>query len=224
MKKITVYTFCIAFLAAGMASCAKTTKGKLTKEWKVVSYEKTRVGINQSGSSTNSTTSKISMTETSFIHENTHVDNNGAVVTDYYEDGLVNSHVLTMKKDGTWSWTKDITYVFNSGSTNRISTEESGTWSFVGKTKGDDFKKNERLLFNVLNKKESSLNIVDNVVVSDDLSNTTFLAGENMQIYTIKESKKKELQLELESNFVSESSSSGVNKEEGTLKITLKEK
>ncbi|MNR42787.1 hypothetical protein D3C85_1613410 [compost metagenome] len=94
----------------------------------------------------------------------------------------------------------------------------------MGKTKGDDFKKNERLLFNVLNKKESSLNIVDNVVVSDDLSNTTFLAGENMQIYTIKESKKKELQLELESNFVSESSSSGVNKEEGTLKITLKEK
>ncbi|MNU99985.1 hypothetical protein D3C71_901380 [compost metagenome] len=103
-------------------------------------------------------------------------------------------------------------------------TEESGTWSFVGKTKGDDFKKNERVLFNVLNKKVSVTVVEDNAVVSDDSNNTTFLAGENMQIYTIKASKKKELELELESNVVSEPSSGGGSKDEGTLNITLEEK
>ncbi len=221
MKKIAIYTLCFTFLAAGATSCAKTSKGKVTNEWKIVSYERNESGTYQNG---NTSSLIIKMTESSFTRELTDKDNNGTVHFYNYSEGSVNSHELTIKKDGTWSSVQDITYVFsNNNGTNRIVTEESGTWSFVGKTKGDDFKKNERMLFNVLNRSEKSTSTNGNNVTSDDLTSTTFLTGENLKIYTIKESKKEEMQLEMESNIASETNG-GVNKDEDLLKMTLRSK
>lgn len=220
MKKITVYTLSVAFLAVGMASCAKTTKGKVTNEWKVVSYEKNELGTNQNG---NTSHLNMKMSESSFTRELLDKDNNGTAIYHNYSQGSVNSHELILKKDGTWSSVQDITYNFSNDATNQLVTKESGTWSFVGKTKEDDFKKNERILFNVLTRSERSLSKNENTIVSDEIINTTFLTGENLLIYTIKESKKDEMQLEMESNIVSETDG-GVNKDENLLKITLRAK
>lgn len=220
MKKITVYTLCFAFLAVGMASCAKTTKGKVTNKWKIISYERDETGTYQNG---NTSHLSMKMTESSFMRELLDKDNNGTATYHSYSQGVVNSHELILKNDGTWNSVQDITYNFGNDATNQMVTNESGTWSFVGKTKGDDFKKNERILFNVLTRSERSLSKNGNTIVSEEITNTTFLTGESLLIYTIKESKKDEMQLEMESNIVSESDGN-VNKDEDFLKMTLRTK
>ncbi len=220
MKRITIYTACLAFLAVGMTSCAKTTKKKVTNEWKIVSYEKSELGTYQNGNTTNL---NVKMSESSFTRELLDKDNNGTATYHSYSQGDVNSHELTLKNDGTWNSVQDITYNFGNDATNKMVTKESGTWSFVGKTKGDEFKKNERILFNVLTRSERSLSKNGNTIVSEEITNTTFLTGESLLIYTIKESKKDEMQLEMESNIISEAGG-GVNKDEDLLKITLRSK
>ena len=51
MKKIINYSLSLAFLAFGMASCAKSNKGKVTNEWKIVSYLKNDSFSNQGSQS-----------------------------------------------------------------------------------------------------------------------------------------------------------------------------
>jgi hypothetical protein len=215
MKKITIYMLNLAFFVLGVTSCAKSTKGKVTNEWEVVSYEKTDDYTSGQGS-TYST--KISMNESSFTVRNVAMTN-GVVDLDHTSGGSVNSHVLNMKKEGTWSLTQDITYVYDNSGTRKL-LEETGTWSFVSRTKGDDFKKNERILFNVLTEKVLTNEISGQVVVSENSTNKTFLTGENIRIYTITESKRKELQLEQDSNVANDEGYS----ENGDVKIILKEK
>lgn len=79
--------------------------------------------------------------------------------------------------------------------------EKSGTWSFVGKTKGDDFKKNERILFNVLSESESIIQTLNQVIVTNQTSANTYLTGEKMLIYTVTESKKDQLGMNLEEAY-----------------------
>lgn len=219
MRKITVCILTLVFLAVGAVSCAKSNKNKVTNEWKVVSYEKTDDYTGSQGS-TNST--KMSMNESSFTLRNVAMTN-GVVDMDHTSGGSVNSHELSVKKDGTWSWIQDITYVYDNGSSRKL-VKETGTWSFVRKTKGDDFKKNERILFNVSTENVFTNQISGQVVVSENSTNKTFLTGENIRIYTITESKRKELQLELDSKVVAEVDSGGENTDNERVKITLKEK
>ncbi len=223
MRKIVSYTLSVAFLVAGMSSCAKSTKGKVTNEWRVVSYLKNYSFSNEGGQSASTVTN---MTENSFTDESV-ISNGGMSVTNN-NYGTVNAHLLTIKKDGTWSSTVDLTYDMG-GSSNqqRNITEQSGTWTFVGKTKGDDFKKNERFLLNILTEKKTSNQIINQVVVSTYESNETYLTGENVQIYTIKESKKKEMELELVNDVAVTSdygATPGTNTNNLSINMTLKEK
>jgi hypothetical protein len=72
----------------------------------------------------------------------------------------------------------------------------------------------------VLTEKVLTNEISGQVVVSENSTNKTFLTGENIRIYTITESKRKELQLEQDSNVANDEGYS----ENGDVKIILKEK
>jgi hypothetical protein len=222
MRKIVSYALSTMFLAAGMAACAKSTKGKVANEWKVVSYVKTESYSDPDQNYSNS--SAMNLTETSFTQQSTST-NGGMSVNNNYS-GSVNEHELIIKKDGTWSWKRDMTYDYGNGDGNKTIDEQTGTWTFVGKTKGDDFKKNERLLFNILSETRTSSQITNQVVVNQFASNKTYLAGENVLIYTIKESKRKEMELESVNDvaITSDYGSSSGNTDKEMTTMTLKEK
>ena len=221
MQKNVSYALSLALLVVGMASCAKSTKGKVTNEWKVVSYSENDSFSNAGGQSGATITT---MTETTYTQDFT--SSNGGMTSSNSSSGTVNAHELILKKDGTWSLIEDLTNNQGNGSSRNV-TEQTGTWAFVGKTKGDDFKKNERLLFNILTKKRTSAYTVTQIVVNQFSENDTYLTGENVLIYTIKESGKKEMELELVNDVAvtgDYGSNPGTNTDKLTISMTLKQK
>jgi hypothetical protein len=222
MRRIVSYTLSTVFLAAGLAACAKSTKGKVANEWKVVSYVRSESYSDPDQDYSNSLT--MNLTETSFTQKS--MNTNGGLSVNSVYSGSVNAHEMTIKKDGTWSWKRDMTYDYGNGDGNKIVDEQTGTWTFVGKTKGDDFKKNERLLFNILSETRTSSQITNQVVVNQFSSNETYLTGENVLIYTIKESRKKEMELEWvnDVSITTDYGSSSGNTDKESVTMTLKEK
>ncbi|MNU99984.1 hypothetical protein D3C71_901370 [compost metagenome] len=198
MKRISIYTLSAAFLILlGITSCSKTTKGKMTDEWKVTSFRSVESVVNIFNDK---------YTTTFWTRDNTVLDESvteqsGEAPSTQSQTGSVNKHEFTIKKDGTWTWTSDVTFV-NGNTTKNSSKLQSGTWSFVGKTKGDDFKKNERVLFNVLSTTTTDVETANQVVVNDHTHTLTYSTGENSMVYTIKESKKDLLEMELEEKMV----------------------
>ena len=87
--------------------------------------------------------------------------------------------------------------------TQRWVEKESGTWSFLGKSKADDFKKNERIIFNTLKRTYTKGDINFSFIPT---MNYTYLTGENSVIYSISEASNDKLKLELQ-----ESSSNNSN-------------
>jgi hypothetical protein len=218
MKRITIYTLSAVFFAVGMVSCAKSTKGKVSNEWKVTSLEDVQSSVN---SNNDHSTSTLSMTETTVTNTDVNTPATGPSSTDS-ETGTINKNEFVIKKDGTWSWLMDVTYVNGSSTTNQL-IEQIGTWSFVGKTKGDDFKKNERVLFNTLISNGTETTMVNQVIVDTYSDHVTYATGNNTMIYTITESKKNKLELEMESKYVSTQDASTYSSS-NSRKITLEEK
>ncbi|MNJ85817.1 hypothetical protein D3C87_32970 [compost metagenome] len=198
MKRISIYTLSTAFLILfGITSCGKTTKGKMTNEWKVTSFRSVETVVNIFNDK---------YTSTFWTRDNTVIDEtvsepSGGAPSTQSETGTVNTHDFTIKKDGTWSWTIDATFVSGNISTN-TSRVQSGTWSFVGKTKGDDFEKNERVLFNVLSVTTTEIETMNQAVVNNYTHTITFATGENSMVYTVTESKKDLLEMEMEEKKV----------------------
>lgn len=230
MNKSIIYGLGIVFLGFGLNSCGKTTKRKITNDWKIVSLEEERKG--SSVVSTEEDYWKTDMTETTVYRYSkytlTGVD--GLYTYAYETTGEVKENKMSIKKDGTWQWTQELSYDWNSSENDTYKKDLSGTWSFVSKTKGDDFKKNERIIFNILLNKTSTIQTQNQQVYNDYTEENTFLTGENTMIFTVKESKKKELQLEMESATNTSytytdtySDISGSNYLIKTLKMTLKE-
>jgi hypothetical protein len=222
MKKHTFYGFVMAFLAIVVVSCGKSNSRKITNDWTIVSSEQEQTGIDEDGDKTYTHTS---FTETT-ISTHSEYTPVGGVTTAQESSGKVSANTISIKKDGTWIWNQEWSYEIEQGGSvlnTNIKTIQSGTWNFVAKTKGDDFKKNERIAFNILKESKSTFQTQDQVMVTSNGSEITFLAGENMLIYTIVESKNKELELKLEKN--SESTENGeVNKTSLAQNMILKEK
>ena len=195
MKRITVYTLSVAFLAAGMLSCGKTSRGKMINDWNVESStsEITFLGSDGEKLVTNEVIMDNSIT-TKYIQTSA----DGGTETSS-STGKVNANSWAIKKDGTWTWTRELEY--SEGGGQKMITEQSGTWSFIGKTKGDEFKKNERILFNILSIKNTTVQ-TSNGSASTSTSTDTYLTGETSMIFTVKESKKDELQMEAEGKNV----------------------
>lgn len=189
MKKIIIPFLCAALLT-GAASCAKSTKGKISNDWKVTAYEATQSNYNSAANNSKShqvqNGNVLVMTQSGV--------SNGMPDPEQVTSVTVNTFTYKIQKDGTWSSVQDISYSAN----DHTLTENSGTWNFLGKSKGDDFKKNERVMFNVLNQK-----ITQNTAAGQNVNVSTFITGEKALIYTVKESSGKKLVLEREHQYVS---------------------
>lgn len=221
MKKIFYCTLSVAFLAASVASCAKSSKGKMANDWKVTSYQETEKDVYSNGDMSNSSTS---MTENSVTQTTEDTPNGGSTTTDT-QTGTVSTNALTIKKDGTWTWTMNYTITENQGVTviNNYNSLRSGTWSFVGKTKGDDFKKNERVMFNVLSESGTNVQTVGNITTTNTYSDT-YMTGEYPMLFTVKESTGKSLELEAKGANTSTNGGSSTSTYNSTLSIKLEQK
>jgi hypothetical protein len=217
MKK-TIYTLSIAFLALGISACAKSTKGRLTNDWKVVSSQQENKTVNQSG---DVTTESIFMTAVAVTHSSSFIPATGTGYTSSIQ-GNVKANTISIKKDGTWIWNQELSFDDLSGNLTKT-LEQSGTWSFAGKTKGDDFKKNERVIFNVLSDKLRTVQTVNQSVVTDYTDAKTSLTGEDYMIFTVEESKNKKLQLNLDESRSSKFGSNSASQAK-KLNMTLEQK
>lgn len=177
MRKLFFTTLSIAMLA-GISSCGKSTKGKMANDWKVTSYEE-HTFTTQGGSGS------LIMDETTM--------NSGTSVA------ALHQHDFTIRKDGTWTISRYFTYTDPDGTT-KNETETSGTWGFVKKKKEEDFGKNERVIFHVLKDLRNTTATSGGQAPVLYTQENTYLAGENTMIFTVKESKNKELKLSLEEN------------------------
>lgn len=194
MKKISIYLLSFAVAVVGMTSCGKSTKGKMANEWKVTSVKNVETFIN-SGGDKHITTFSVEGTTITDLDEDYPASGPS---TSSSKTGTMNTNEFTIRKDGTWSWVMDGTYTSNNGNSLRQEIlEQTGTWSFLTKSKGDDFKKNERVLFNVLTLKARDIVTENGVVVDDYTDDLVYSTGKNTMIYTVKDSKKDMLELEL---------------------------
>lgn len=228
MKKRIIYGLSLIFLSVGLNSCGKTTKRKITNDWKIVSLEDEEE--KNSGNTYDSDSySKTIMTESTVSNYSTYTYMGPDSMETLIEQstGSVKANNLTIKKDGTWEWDQELFYENPPDSNTQSRTVKknlSGTWSFVGKTKGNDFKKNERIIFNILQSKDVENYEWNSGGGNEVLEEHTYLTSENTMTFTVKESTKKELQLEMESASNNTYPwSSGVETRSKTLKMTLKE-
>ena len=203
MKKLIFTALSITLLAGGMTSCGKSTKGKMSNEWKVESYANSSTNTQQNGnkSVTTETFNGSTVTETT-------VTTTGNFSNTSTDISTLTNPTFKINKDGTWQEDKTIVTTEADTVINVIFTTttttvrmESGTWSFIGKNKEEEFKKNERVLFNTLATSRSTtvkitatggLNPASPAATSNSSS---YKAGEYVRIFTVTESKKKALEL-----------------------------
>lgn len=194
MKKIILITLSLAFIV-GITSCGKTTTRKLVNDWKVTSsFEE----IENTDSNGDHSTNTITITENE-VTQTVVYDPSTGPSTSNSATGSVLINEFIIKKDGTWSMEREISFgAGTSSSTERIA--QSGSWSFLKNNKSDDFKKNERVHFNVLKSEKLQTVLLSGSVVNSNSYAYTYLTGEKVLVYTIKASKKDQLEMELEKN------------------------
>jgi carbohydrate-selective porin OprB len=232
MKKVFILGLSAVVLAGGVISCGKTTKGKMANEWTVSAYDLNDVTTYSDGDKSTSTQvlagNALNSTEV-------YAPNGGSASTST-STMTVNEWSYTIDKDGTWSSVSNTTST-GLDSTFNITTFEydtyvvtenevtnmSGVYNFVGKSKTEEFKKNERVLFNTLASTSVSTRTEggDAAVVTTD--EVTLIAGDYITVYTVVESKGKELSLEVLSD-VSNTYTGGTYNSESTTSMTLTQK
>lgn len=221
MKKLILSTLSIVLLAGIMTSCGKSTKGKLSNDWKVESLQLKAIDTEPNGNQTVTTTSYSGTTVTVRKEE---IQNGNSTTTT--QTGTITNPVFKIEKNGTWNLSRTLVFTQNptQGLTTTITSTEtdSGTWSFIGKNKEEDFKKNERVLFNTLatTRSTTTVNTIGNSsTTSTDTGSSTYKLGDNVTIYTVMESKPKELELKSESGG---STTNGTNTSSFTTESTMK--
>lgn len=215
MKKLFVYGLSIA-MVAGAASCKKSSKGKMANEWTVSSYERTGSDITVNAG--NTTTDEWKVTGTESKETTVYTPHGGTAET---TEITINENTYTIEKDGTWTSTKttvetessDLGAGITSTDVTTSTTSVTGSWDFANGV-SKEFKKNERVIFNTLTSDVTwatettiSNGSTSNVTNTSGTSSQSYAEGEEAMIYTVVESKKKELQLSASGNDVSSSTS-----------------
>lgn len=200
MKKLMNYGALLLIGGALVTSCGKTTKGKLSGEWNLDSWERT--DTYSQGSYNSETEFMITGTDVEIVQTV-----NGDVET---KTGEVDEASWTINKDGTWDRVLEYTttevdedqifgqtYTYTTVRNTR--TTESGTWTFLSGIE-DDYKKNERVVFHTTMSEEE---VKTDVTTDDGSSSTTtssnestestYLTGEMSEIFKVSESSRKEL-------------------------------
>lgn len=221
MKKTLFALLSMGMIATSMTSCKKTNTRKFSNEWKVT-HEETNGNYSEGGIST--TTATV-FEETTVTASTTQMDSNGT--TTYAGSGTVQTNDFTINNDGTWS--RLTKYQLDGEEFNEFyEITLSGTWSFIGKSKSEDFRRNDRVVFYVLseNQDHTFVNNSTNESTPESLKRT-FAMGEYPLVYNIKSSKRKELELEMEGESQSTSNLStpaSIGHHTWSKKLTLKEK
>ena len=225
MKKTLILLFVAALGAGTMSSCKKSNKGKLSGEWTVASLSETNT--NTSGNPSTTSTTTVSSTDGAAVSiESSSTAANSTTTT---MNGTVNTGTWTIEKDGTWSMIMDVTF---SGSETGYTWTQSeretttGAWSFVGKDKSAEFKRNDRVIFNTLTSasdySDSYTVTGGSAVTSTSSDSYSWATGENQATYVITESKKKELTLTQEgSSTWSDTDAGGTTSGSSTLMSTM---
>jgi hypothetical protein len=211
MKRVFILGLGVALVAGGITSCGKTTKGKMANEWSVAGFSSEDKTI-YADLSQNTRTVEFDGTELKTVSVS--VPNGGSSSSSEWT-GTVNDWTYTIGKDGSWSSSKDVTtasidsvFDFFTGDfiaaytvTNNVLEENTGVWNFIGKTKIEEFKKNERLLFNALTSNYKTTYTYEGEPAEVTTDNYTHSAGDATMVYTVVESKSKELQLKSDSEY-----------------------
>ena len=225
MKKTLILLFVAALGAGTMSSCKKSNTGKLSGEWTVASLSETNT--NTSGNPSTTSTTTVSSTDGAAVSiESSSTAANSTTTT---MNGTVNTGTWTIEKDGTWSMIMDVTF---SGSETGYTWTQSeletttGTWSFVGKDKSAEFKRNDRVIFNTLTSasdySDSYTVTGGSAVTSTSSDSYSWATGENQATYVITESKKKELTLTQDgSSSWSDTDAGGTTSGSSTLMSTM---
>lgn len=213
------------FAAAGLflvtPSCKKgeedpalslsSRKARLAGEWTVTYFKSISTWDNGAGDSSSYTQeSNDGKTQT-----NTSVSTSGGVAgTPQITTTTIDLWEMTINKDGSYTEVKNTTEVtvtdlgggVTSTDTEVRTRSYSGSWSFVGKDKTGDYKKNERVIFTVTlydgtyqNTNVYNDNGTATTTVGDlSTSNETYLTGEWVNYMDILQLKGKEVKLVLE--------------------------
>ena len=203
MKRIVIYSLSVLLVAGVAISCKKTSKGKMSNDWNLSEFSSTETETDNDG---DVYTETITSDGTS-ITRTTSNTSNGSTSSNTVQ-GVVNDYSYVINKDGTWEETMDVTFTStNSGTTtteNSVMTS-SGTWNFLGKI--EEFKKNERVVFNTLSETMSnttSTTFGGSTLTSSSSETESFANGENSEVMLVVESKRKELQLKTERDYTSQ--------------------
>ncbi len=233
MKRVFILGLSISLLTGGISSCKKTSKRKMVNEWSITEFKSVATIKNDFG--VNSKIVKV-LDGASLKTTSTGVPSSvGGSSMNLELSGTVNTWTYSIKKDGTWSSKEDITTTwvdstFDSSVWNVVTHKEnelketSGIWNFIGKSKTEDFKKNERVLFNILvsNAKKSVTSGGNDPQVI--VNKNTYIAGEKVLVFTVVESKNKELILQTDSKHSNVNSDGNIFNSSYTSTFTLTEK
>lgn len=228
MKRILILGFSAVLLTGGISSCKKTSKGKLSNEWTVSKMTEEFSDVDEDGDS-----SSESVSITDKIGTSTSTDIISGVTTTTTKSGAVNEYSYTINKDGSFTIVEDIawTQAFTGGSTTKSTkTTTTGTWTFLGKNKSEEFKKNEFVAFYAQTSESNTTNstTIGGTTTSTSNSNSSKSSGnEYVKLYKVIESKKKELQLSseyIDAGTVTNSSGTGTGKDTSKEVITLVQK
>lgn len=208
MKKLIFSVMSVALVAGTMTSCGKSSVGKMSNDWKVTSYSD-KTSTTQGNGDVNSD----SEVGTATTYTKTSSSTSGGTTMSDVTDGTINENTMTIEKDGTWKSVKTTTTTSTSSpftgvtttSTDVVTINTSGTWSFVGKNKTDEFKTNERVVFNTLagSWTDNGTSVTTaggstTTTTSTDSGSDNYKVGENAKIWTITESTAKSLKLSSE--------------------------
>ncbi len=181
MKKAIILGLSVLALSVSFSSCKKTSKRKVSKDWKVSKYEKT--------------TSTVSENLDGESGTRTETGGNSSLT----KSVKVNEWTWTIDKKGTWEENKNITYSYTNSGIQVVeekTSKISGTWALLSKNKSGEFKKNERIAFTILKednhtKKTSTLN--GNSTVEESSYTGSDTGYDVAMVYTVQESKGKSL-------------------------------
>lgn len=204
MKKILFFVAAGTFAATMLASCGKSTKGKMDNEWTIAKMTSTSTNTDENG---NSSTSSRSLDGTNYTITN----------GSFSSTSTVTEASMKIMKDGTWERSLVITDTEN-GVTSVSNTTESGNWDFLNGV--GEFKKNERVSFSTMKSTSINSTTISGVTSTNTYSNT-YADGENTMVYVVVESKGKSLELKYNgNNSYTDSNGTTTNVTEETLSLT----
>ena len=195
MKKVLI-ALSVALIAGGFSSCGKTNKRKLDGAWKVSSETVSTDKSSDEMIDTETFTASGASGSISVMY------GPSGAATVYNADADILLNDFKIRKDGTWSRNK--TYRIYEGNTYmEYSSASSGTWMLPKKSKGENYGRNERILFNVLMETQKVVQHVPGMpeLVQENTSDT-YVSGDKVLTYTVESSTRKELKLSAEGNHV----------------------